>query len=231
MNLASETPRELSDIDNEEWHESPVIPTREFTPNTNDRNNQKYFNQDPWLADTTSLGNPSDTESSNAIDFPDEDEGTILHPQSTSAMWKESLGRESPVGSEGSWLSGGRKDIEKAVRKSFKTTSPRYTPPIILEASTLPPVMGASPSKIDTITAAAMNVQTSSSASKLDFEEIVYESDTGDNDEIRIQTGERVRQGSAARKVEVVNRPTVEGFVRRISGESVRREEGDIILV
>ena len=216
--FGSETPRDLSDLENEKLRNSPVIPN-DLTPKAS---NQNIFNQDTWLADINSLG-PSDTESSNAIDFPDEeneDDNAIIHPQ-----WSENLGRESPVESEGSWLSG-RMEIENAVRKSFHTTSTQRTPPIILESSPLPQVIAHSRLKIDTISAAVMNARTWSSASKPDYEGPGYES-SGDESGMR---RERVRHGSAARKVEVVDSPTVEGVVGRVSGEIVERD-GEIILL
>jgi hypothetical protein len=216
--FGSETPRDLSDHEHE-WNDQPVLPS-ELTPKAS---GQRLSNQDPWLAYTTSLG-PSDTESSNAIDFPDdEDDEAIFQPH---AVWAENLGRESPVESEGSWLSG-RMDIERAVRKSFNSISPRGTPPIILESSPLSQVAGNSPLKINTIMAAvAANAQAWSSASKPDHEGIEYESS---DDESGIR--EKVRQGSAARRVEVMDSPSIEEMMGEVIEESVERNsKGEIIL-
>ena len=247
----SKTPRDLSNFDNESWeecHNTPVIrrDDKDLTPQAS---HQRFLTQhDLWLPDLNT--GPSDTESSSTLEFEDEDDHhSIFHPHTT---WGESAvkgtsipfllitesnafpgSRDSPIESEGSWLSG-RMDIEQAVRKSFHATSPRRTPPILLESSSLPQVKGQSPLKIDTIAAtAAMNARAWSSGTKPDDEREEYGSSC---DELGGGLNrEKVRQGTAARRVEVVDSPNVEGFVGRVSGESVERDflwdtKGEIVL-
>ena len=121
-------------------------------------------------------------------------------------------------------------DIEKAVRKSFHSTSPlgTTTPPILLEGTTLPPLASYSPLKLDMISAAAMDARAWTAASTPDYEGRAYESEDG-----VAQPGERVRQGSKAMRVEVVTSPRLEGVAGRVSGESVRGGggKGGIVLV
>jgi hypothetical protein len=130
------------------------------------------------------------------------------------------------IESEGSWLSG-KMDIEKAVRKSFHASSPsRRTPPILLESSAVQTMLSPSPLKTDGVNYAAGGYQP-------DYEGEDY----GDSDEDGGVLGqfERVRKGSAARRVEVVDGDRVEGVAARISGESPERSrvstQGEIILL
>jgi hypothetical protein len=129
------------------------------------------------------------------------------------------------IESEGSWLSG-KMDIEKAVRKSFHASSPsRRTPPILLESSPVQTMLSPSPLKSDRVSYA-------SNAYQPDYEGEEY----GDSDEDGGVLGhERVRKGSAARRVEVVDGDRVEGVAARISGESPERSrvstQAEIILL
>ena len=103
------------------------------------------------------------------------------------------MSRGSPVESEGSWLAG-RMDIEAAVRKSFGQQGGQGPSPILLGSSA--PPRGAW-------------------IGRPDYEGAEWESS---GDEGR---RERVRQASAARRVEVRDSPVVqEGVVPRVSGES-----------
>lgn len=118
-------------------------------------------------------------------------------------------GSSGTIDSESSWLSGNLPlDIQSAVRKSFHG-SPGKTP-IILEAS------GASPLRIDT----------KGSGWKPDYQGQGYGDEEGaEGVEGLGQFGdeERVRQGSKARRVEVIDSPSLEGFEARLSGESPER--------
>ena len=243
------TPHNLSSADDEdddaddteeEWHDSPVIP-REKQPKV------------PWLADLPTP-RPSSPESdvSHPIDFPD----TSDHESDAAAeegmfptqhsMWGESsiIGvslqgarTESPIESEGSWLSQ-RLDIQEAVRKSFGGPGARRpTPPIILESS---PLLGATTGKpglgkLNVVGAAAMNARAWASA-RPDYEGSDYGADE-DEELAPPEPGglERVRQGSMVRKVEVLDSPSVEGVIGRVSiGESpeheLGKENGGILL-
>ena len=240
--FGSETPQDLSDLGNEsveEWH--PVIP-QDRKDLTLKASNQRLFDHHSSLADIHT--GPSDANYSNAIEFEEEDDyhHPIFHPHTT---WGESGAsiaspsrtespvfpgsRDSPVESEGSWLSG-RIDIEKTVAKSFRATS-RRTPPILLESSILPQDKDHSPLKIDAIDfAAEMNARAWSSANKPHYGGV----ENGNTSDKVSGIRERFRQVIAARRVQVVDGPNVEGIVGRISGESVERDfdrNEEIVLV
>jgi hypothetical protein len=255
--FGSETPNALSELDNEEWHDSPVIPRD--AKDSNPRPQQRHFNgvqrSSPWLADPTTTEDGI-SESSSAIDFGESEDGVSLSDPifPPDAQW----GGESPVigsvtpvigttvapitgttipaaspiihdtaipaidvvppsrgsvESEGSWLSG-KMDIEKAVRKSFHASSPsRRVTPILLESSPVTGTLAPSPLKSDAL----------ANAYRPDYEGEDY----GDSDEdggVLGQQFEKVRQGSAARRVEVVDGDRVEGIAARISGESPERK-------
>jgi hypothetical protein len=145
---------------------------------------------------------PSDTEST-ASEYPhDEDEEEdartpIFHPHWRGSPAGTPISRGSPVESEGEWLAG-RMDIERAVRKSFgkQGGGGQGPPPIMLESAPVPAGVWVG---------------------RPDYEGAEWES-SGDEGRER---GERVRQGSAERKVEVRDSPiVVEGVVPRVSGES-----------
>jgi hypothetical protein len=209
--------------------------------------NQRLFEHDLGLADVNT--GPSDTESFNAIESDEEDDYhlPILHPYATwgqspitSISLPSTLGtesptfsgsRDSPVESEGSWLSR-RIDIEKAVLKSFQVTS-RRTPPILLESSTLSQSKGHSPLKINTVVGAAV---TQDQAWPSANEPVYGRKENGSSGIKIIGIRERIRQGSAARRVKVVDIPHVEGIVGRVSGESIERDfhsdnNGEIVFV
>ena len=77
------------------------------------------------------------------------------------------------------------------------------------------------------------NPQAWSSANKPDYG---GEEHGSSGDEFARRRRERIRQGSAARRVEIVDGPNVEGIVGRVSGESVERDfhwdkNGEIVFV
>ena len=241
-NLSSADDNDDDDDDTEEeWHDSPVIP-REKQPKV------------PWLADLPTP-RPSSPESdvSHPIDFPDTSDHESDAPieegifPTQHSMWGESpiigvslpgVRTDSPIESEGSWLSQ-RLDIQEAVRKSFGGPGARRaTPPIILESSPLPAATAtgkAGLKKLDVMDAAAMNARAWASA-RPDYE---GNEDGADEDQELappVPGGvERVRQGSMVRKVEVLDSPSVEGVIGRVSiGESpeheLGKENGGILL-
>jgi hypothetical protein len=121
-------------------------------------------------------------------------------------------------------------DIQEAVRKSFHTGSiSRRTPPIILESSPMPPVVPLSPLKVDTIAAvAAMNTGTRISAGSqpMSDEDMDYESNEEEDIGGSMKGVDRVRQGSAAKQVEILDSPCVEGVVGQVSWERRERTGG-----
>ena len=118
--------------------------------------------------------------------------------------------------SEGSWLSG-KMDIEKAVRKSFAGSPARRTPPIILETSAVKGDGNIIPSGL-------MQANWTETR-KPDYEGAEYGSEEEDEDVVPNIWSERVRQGSAARKVEVVDRPSLEGVAGRVSSGNTSSPE------
>ena len=122
-------------------------------------------------------------------------------------------GSSGTIDSEGSWLSG-KMDIQNAVRKSFHGSS--ITSPIVLEAS--------SPFRSDS----------KGQGWGQDYQGDDYGNEGKEGFE---QEVERVRQGSKARRVEVVDSPSLEGLEARLSGESPERRmngnggsDGGIVL-
>jgi len=111
-------------------------------------------------------------------------------------------GSSGTIDSEASWLSG-KMDIQNAVRKSFHG-SPVGKSPILLDASA-----GDS---------SALGLIDPKGLWKPDYRGEEYEQENMGDEMV-----ERVRQGSKARKVEVVNSPGLEGLEARLSGESPER--------
>ena len=236
-----QTPIDTQSIDS--WHDSPIIPgaspiihadSRQQTPKpkapksfsplsteiTPIRVLQEEMTPRPNTAVHLEPGSRSvhsDVES-GILNFEDDLHGPIFpEPQ-----WKDSpiIGSAFPVppqsqgsaSSEGSWLSG-KKDIEEAVRKSFAGSPARRASPILLEAGTASGDGMVIPSGI-------------AESSHPDYEGVEYEDENIVND----FPEESVRQGSAAKKVEVVDhRPSLEAIVGRVSnGDSPERKSQDI---
>lgn len=243
------------------WHESPVIPrdVKDLTPKpsnlalftsmytedierTPTQPSASYLQDNPQLRAAWPLPKEnsipqSDTEFS-AAEYEDEESNVPIFSPETEWMDSPIIGNVFPdvsvppqsqgsMESEGSWLSG-KLDIEKAVRKSFAGGPARRTPPIILEAS---PVKGDG-----NIIPSGFNSSTPNgfARDRPDYEGADYGSEEEDGDEVPVMMGERVRQGSAARKVEVVDRPSLEGVAARVSGESPERsrdfKQSEIII-
>ena len=285
----SETPRDLSfiepdaddedtteqighfnnqDIEDEEWHDSPVIP-HTFPQQWTQRHTPKHrfawtdlsshHREDDDLDDEREEWESDDDEdpyNESIIDYAESSGPTTpIFPFTASHHpprhgWGESpilalsipplpyplettmippLSRGS-IESEGSWLSG-KIDIEKAVRKSFATSSPnRRTPPIILETSPVVVSGGLLQSAMtkdgtSALQVAATNAKIWNSANP-DYEGVDYGS-SGDEGEAR----QRVRQGSKAKKVEVRDTPEdLEGMAARVSGDSPERSRTQEVM-
>jgi len=258
------TEEEHDDDDDESidfWHESPVIPRDvkdltpkpsnlalftsvhtediERTPTQPSAADNRQLRAAAWPLPKNNSIPPSDTESLTG-GYEDEESNVPIFSPETEWMDSPIIGNVLPdisvvpprsqgsMESEGSWLSG-KLDIEKAVRKSFAGGPVRRTPPIILETS---PVKGDG-----NIIPAGFNSSTPSGLvrDRPDYEGADYGSEEEeDGDEVPVMIGERVRQGSAARKVEVVDRPSLEGVAARVSGESPERsrdsKQSEIII-
>ena len=234
----SETPQNRSDLDlryhpNNKWEDSPIIPRPGATPKEEDAGIITGHRHHKWRDDTTTH---SDTESSNAPEYPsDLSDGEEDHrtPMFNPPTWHHSspristpTSRDSPVESEGSWLSG-RMDIEKAVRKGLAKSAPgKGMNPVLLESSSPPPVRG--PLRVDVFLGAA--AAAAAAEGRRDYAGPEWESSDGDENG-RDRLLERVRQGSACRRVEVVHSPSVEGVIPRVvSGVSLESRESRMVF-
>ena len=233
----SEPPQNPSEryTPNSKWEDSPIIPRPSRTPNEEDAGVFTVDRHRRWHSDATTR---SDAESSNAPDYPSDlsfDEEDHRTPMFNSTTWHRSsphistpTSRDSPVESEGSWL-GGQTDVAKAVRKGFAKSAPGIrASPAVLESAPPPAVHG--PLRVDVFLGAGAE-------GRSDYEGAEWESSDGEEDGHDRQV-ERVTQGSACRRVEVVHSPSVEGVIPRVvSGESrgsresrMEFEEFEIIL-